>query len=233
MESFGRIIAAHRKEKKMSQIELAAALTNYGVTVRNTAVSSWEKNTSLPNVVQFLALCKILDITDIYNEFIGYCREKDPLAGLNEEGRERALEYISLLESSDKYRKEETTVIPFIREIKLFDLPASAGRGEFLDSDDYTMIEVGPEVPPSAEFGVRIKGNSMEPRFIDGQIVFVQPTRQVENGEIGIFYHNGNAYCKKMMSTKDGNYLISLNKEYDPIRVRKQDSFLVFGKVVG
>lgn len=186
----------------------------------------------MPNATQFLALCKILDITDIYNEFIGYCREKDPLAGLNEKGRERALEYISLLESSDKYRKEETTVIPFIREIKLFDLPASAGRGEFLDGEDYIMIEVGAEVPASAEFGIRIKGNSMEPRFVDGQIVFVQSTRQVENGEIGIFFLNGNAYCKKMMSTRDGNFLISLNKEYTPIPIRKQDSFLVFGRVV-
>lgn len=233
MKSVGRIIAAHRKEKKMSQIQLAAELKNYGFTLGNTAVSSWEKDVSVPSATQFFALCKILGITDIYNEFIGCCRETDPLAGLNEEGRERALEYISLLESSDKYRKEETTVIPFIREIKLFDLPASAGRGEFLDGEDYTMIEVGAEVPVSAEFGIRIKGNSMEPRFVDGQIVFVQPTRQVENGEIGIFFLNGNAYCKKMMSTREGNFLVSLNKEYTPIPIKKQDSFLVFGRVVG
>lgn len=232
MESFGRIIAKYRKVAKMSQHELASELKNYGFSVGNTAISTWEKDMNSPSAMQFLAVCKILNITNIYNEFIGY-NPADPLAKLNSEGKEKALEYIELLENSGKYIKEEATVIPFSREIKLFDLPVSAGLGEFLDSEEYEMIEVGAEVPAVAQFGVRIKGDSMEPRFIDGQIVFIQPTEQIENGEIGIFYLNGNAYCKKLQANKDGNFLISLNKEYSPIQILKHDSFVTFGRVVG
>ena len=68
----GSILASHRKDKKMSQIELADKLRNYGVSISNAAVSAWEKDISVPNAHQFLALCKILGITDIYNTFIGF-----------------------------------------------------------------------------------------------------------------------------------------------------------------
>lgn len=74
---------------------------------------------------------------------------------------------------SGKYNKKSATVVPFTRQIKLFDIPVSAGAGRFLDSDAYELIDIGSEVPDSADFGLRISGNSMEPEYIDGQIVWV------------------------------------------------------------
>ncbi len=232
MESVGKIIAAHRKSKKMSQKELAIALKEYGFSLGNTAVAAWEQDINSPNAVQFLSVCKILGITDIYNTFIGY-NPDDPLSRLNEEGRKKVLDYVELLEGSDKYIREEITVVPFIRELPLYDLPVSAGTGEFLDGESYRIIEVGAEVPKTATFGVRIKGDSMEPRFVNGQVVFIQPTPQIENGEIGIFSLNGDAYCKKLSSTRNGTFLVSLNEAYDPIPLHKDDSFVTFGRVVG
>ena len=60
------------------------------------------------------------------------------------------------------------------------------------------VIEVGNEAAPEADFGIRIHGDSMEPRYISEQIVWVQQTEELESGEIGIFYLDGNAYCKKL-----------------------------------
>ena len=143
------------------------------------------------------------------------------------------MEYISLLVDSGKYTPEKATIIPFTRVIKLFDIPASAGTGSFLDSDDFTEIEVGEEFPTDADFGIRISGDSMEPRFINGQIVWVKQQETLLNGEIGIFYLDGNAYCKKIKDDKEGLFLISLNSKYNPIPVTDNNSFKVFGKVVG
>ena len=100
-KKIGITLATYRKDKKMSQIELADKLRNYGINVSNAAISAWEKDISSPNAHQFLALCKILGITDIYNEFIGF-NPDDPLAKLNEEGKEKALEYIGLLLLSER-----------------------------------------------------------------------------------------------------------------------------------
>ena len=47
------------------------------------------------------------------------------------------------------------------------------------------------------------------------------------NGEIGIFYLNGNTYIKELHDEPDGVYLISLNQKYRPIQVLESD-FLKF-----
>lgn len=227
----GCILASHRKEKKMSQIDLAEKLQGYGVNVSNAAVSAWEKDSSVPNAHQFLALCKILDITDIYNEFIGF-NPDDPMAKLNEEGKAKALEYIGLLLLSAQFQKKETTIIPFRRKIKWSLLASSAGTGEFLDDENFEIIEVGEEVPEEADFGLALNGDSMEPRYHDKQAVWVQQTTSLNSGEIGIFYLDGMTYCKQLKDDKDGVYLISLNSKYEPIKVTDDSSFRIFGRVL-
>lgn len=78
-------------------------------------------------------------------------------------------------------------------------MPASAGSGVFLDSDSYTLIDVDENVPEAATLAVRISGDSMTPLFNDGQIVYVHHQQELENGEIGIFVLNGEAFCKKLV----------------------------------
>ena len=230
-KKIGVTLATYRKKKKLSQIELADKLTHYGINVSNAAISAWEKDISQPNTQQFLALCKILGITDIYNEFIGF-NPDDPLARLNEEGKAKALEYIGLLLLSEQFQKQEATIIPFRRKIKWSLLASSAGTGEFLDDENFETIEVGEEVPEDADFGLALNGDSMEPRYHDKQAVWVQQTNSLSNGEIGIFYLDGMTYCKQLKDDKDGVYLISLNSKYEPIKGTDDSSFKIFGRVL-
>jgi phage repressor protein C with HTH and peptisase S24 domain len=115
----------------------------------------------------------------------------------------------------------------------VYNLPVSAGLGEYLDSDDYEEIEVDATVPLSADYGVRVSGDSMYPRFTDKQVVWVHEQPAVDSGEIGIFYYQGGAYIKKLEDGGEGLRLISINPVYKPIRITDPDSFRVFGKVVG
>ena len=119
------------------------------------------------------------------------------------------------------------------RILPLYRLAVSAGTGEFLDSDDYDAVTVGEEVSPQADFGVRIAGDSMEPLFVDGQIVWVRRQSSIKSGEIGIFLFNGSGYCKRFMRTRSGVRLVSLNTRYAPIKVEEGDELRLFGKVVG
>ncbi len=251
MEKIGATIAKKRKEAKLSQGELAERLKDFGFTPSVASISSWEKDVSVPNAMQFLAVCKVLNIENIFSEFLGTERKNfEAFAGLNEEGRRKAKEYISLLLLSDEFREkvptqsknEEKRSVTRIdgsnvkkkvtRILRLYNLPASAGTGEFLDGEDYTEVEVGPEVSMAADFGIRIKGNSMEPRYTNGQTVWIKRCKELENGEIGIFFLNGNAYCKKLQKDKNGVSLISLNPDYDPINIVDGDEIAIFGKVL-
>jgi len=216
---------------KLSQYDLADQLVNYGVNVSNAAISAWEKNSTVPNANQFLALCKILGITDIYNEFIGF-NPNDVMARLNDEGKEKVLEYIGLLLLSEQFQKKEASIIPFRRKIKWSLLSSSAGTGEFLDDENFEIIEVGEDVPEEADFGLALNGDSMEPKYHDKQAVWVQKTDTLNNGEIGIFYLDGMTYCKQLKNDKDGLFLISLNSKYQPIEITTESDFRVFGRVL-
>lgn len=217
--------------KGMSQTEVSGEFMKRGYNVSNRSISFWETGRNQLNAEQFLVLCDILGISDIRAAF-----RRDEVAtlstGLNEEGRQKLSEYASLLKASGLYQPAE--IIPIhSRPIKRYLLPVSAGTGQFLDDDAYDEIEVGSEVPEIADFGVTISGNSMEPRFIDGQTVWVHEQEELSEGEIGIFFYAGNAYIKKLGYAGNMTLLLSLNPAYEPIQIQKNEEFKVFGKVVG
>lgn len=139
------------------------------------------------------------------------------------------LEHELARKETDKPKTQFVSVIDIPRrQLPLHMLPASAGDGAFLDSENYEIIEVGPEVPLAANFGVRLTGNSMEPRFADGDIVWVKKQPCLEEGQIGIFILNGEGYCKKYHKDR----LESLNPEYDDIILGKYDDLRIVGQVL-
>lgn len=228
----GSKLSELRKARKMSQQEVAKLVSVGSDPISNRAVSKWETGDTLPNAEQFLALCRIYDIRDVLSTFLGMEGPNDEgLNSLNKLGRERVDEYISLLKESPEFSYKQR-VIRIKRQMPLYDLPASAGTGVFLDSDSYTLIDVDEAVPENANLAVRISGDSMTPLYTDGQIVYVRQQPDLKPGEIGIFVLNGEAYCKKL-ETDGGIKLISLNPNYKPIKVKYSYELRVIGKVVG
>lgn len=230
--SIGRMIRAYRKKEGLTQSELAGRLRDFGIPISPKTISGWENDLIEPGARTLLCLCRLLHIPDCVEEYFGNNPE-NPLSGLNEDGKKLARSYIEQLLSPTCYAKVPRVLPLPKRLLRLFDVGVSAGTGNFLDSDSYEEIEVGDEVPKSADFGVRISGDSMEPRFVNHQTVFVHRQEVLSSGETGIFSLNGNAYCKVFRETPEGVFLISLNPKYAPIPVRGSDAFHIFGKVVG
>lgn len=118
------------------------------------------------------------------------------------------------------------------RRIPMYDLPVSAGVGEFLseNSQSHTDITI-PDSPRTmeADYALRISGNSMEPRYRSGDVLLVQTAESVEEGELGIFVLDGSGYFKKY----GGDRLISLNEQYAPILLKDFSSVTCCGRVVG
>ncbi len=94
------------------------------------------------------------------------------------------------------------------------------------------MVVVGSEVPESASFGIRLNGDSMTPRYLDGQIVWVYRTSELLNGDIGIFFLDGNAYCKRLHKESNLLELVSINPAYAPIPITEASDFRIYGRVV-
>jgi transcriptional regulator with XRE-family HTH domain len=230
MNDLGKTIAKHRKEHKIKQSELALKLEYYDIFVKPNTVSAWESGLSIPNSKQLLAICEILNIYDIYTEFVNP-NPINPFRNLNEIGVAKVMDYIHLLEKSGEYKTADIIPIHILRERKVFYTTVSAGTGSFLDGEDYEMY-TSPDIPEEASFGVYVSGDSMEPRYHNEELIWIEQTEQLEDGEIGIFYLDGNAYVKKFQNNENGTYLVSLNKKYDPIPVTENNSFKIFGRVL-
>ena len=116
------------------------------------------------------------------------------------------------------------------RSISLFELPVSAGVGVYLDDSQAETITIpGGKKTADADYALRISGNSMEPKYHNGDILLVQTTDSVEIGELGIFLLDGCGFFK----IYGGDRLLSLNEDYGPIMLKDFDDIQCKGRVVG
>ena len=79
--------------------------------------------------------------------------------------------------------------------------------------------EISAELASTGEFfGLQIHGDSMEPKFSDGDVVIVRQQDDAESGDIVIATVNGtDATCKRLRKYRDGIELISTNPSYEPM----------------
>ena len=229
----GRKLRDIRKKQGISQKEMADLLCKRGVNVTNQAVSKWESGASYPSAVQFLIICDILQIYDIGGVFLGKSHEL--LMGLNAEGRERVTEYAGMLRDSGLFDEDSGTGPrgTKLRRLPVYDLDEISGSGKMLDSADYKLVTVGNEVPLEANFGVYISGESMEPDYHGGQIVWIRQQPRLEHGDVGVFMYESKCYFKRLRDRVGGMRLQSIDSNYPDIIIAEPEKILMFGKAVG
>lgn len=109
-------------------------------------------------------------------------------------------------------------------------LPAGAGTGVYLDDSRTEPLKiVHTNIADRANYAIRVSGDSMEPKFHDGDIVLVETCPSINIGEIGIFIVNGEGFIKQY----DGDTLISLNPKRKNIHLQEDDTVFCRGRVLG
>lgn len=116
-------------------------------------------------------------------------------------------------EDSPDDKREDYIRIPVLGRVAA-GIPIDAIE-EIIDWEDISadMAAGGAEY-----FGLQIRGNSMEPKISDGDIVIVRKQPDVESGEIAVVLVNGDdATVKRVKKSAAGITLISNNPAYDPM----------------
>jgi len=242
----GMRIAEARNNGGLSLAAFSKLLADYGVSVSAAAINKWELGGSTPNAYQLLAIRQALNIENA-DFFMSNAAQPE----LNAEGLKKVAEYKADLIASGRY-KPQPKVVPFIKYIDMpvSSLAVSAGTGAFLDEGNFEMISF-PEasVPKGADFGVRVSGNSMEPVYHDGQIVWVQQCEQIGVGEVGIFVYDGDGYLKVYSEQEPDEaereaftdsygvvhmqpVMVSYNQAYDDRPISAYAGFRVVGRVL-
>ena len=79
--------------------------------------------------------------------------------------------------------------------------------------------EISEELAHTGDFfALKIKGDSMEPRICNGDVVIVRKQNYAESGDLVIVLVNGDsATCKKLAKYPSGIRLIPFNQAYEPL----------------
>lgn len=102
---------------------------------------------------------------------------------------------------------------------------------------DYEDISAEMAAGGAEYFGLQIKGDSMEPKIGNGDIVIVRKQPDVESGEIAVVLVNGDdATVKRVKKSAAGITLIANNPAYDPVFYSNEDieklPVAILGRVV-
>lgn len=148
---------------------------------------------------------------------------------LDARGRNTVLSLLEKEADNSAFAEEEKKK----RLLPVFDAPAAAGTGlpVLTEEQGFEPYEEG-QIPKGSSFGIRISGDSMEPLFSDGDLVYVEKAQEISHGQIGIFLLNGESLCKKFEIREGESYLISFNPAYPPIHVLESDDMKLVGRVL-
>lgn len=216
---------------KERRLELGLTLEEVGdiVGVGKSTVRKWEQgmisNMGRDKIVSISKALKIspLDILEIEEQNNIYTIYNQ----LNPHRQTKVYNFAT--DQLNEQRVEETPAI--YHTVEVYSL-LSAGTGIVdLDPTDTTEIELNGHVPQH-DLAFEVRGDSMEPVFENGEIVFVKKTQDIHNGQIIAVQINEEAYIKKVYINDDHMRLVSLNKEYEDIIANENDDIRIVGKVL-
>lgn len=224
-------IKALAKEKNVS-----ISCIEQSVGLGNGIIGKWKKQSPSCDRIKLVA-----DYLNTSIDYLVYGEEKSsPASELSADEQELLYNFKKLsdisksrvLERAETLAELESPLViePEFTYIDLYEMPVSTGTGIDLSGYDKEEIKVKPGIEvEQADFCLKISGDSMEPDFHDGDIVLVKGKPKIEIGQIGIFVVNGSGYIKELGKNK----LISLNDDYNDIRLTENDSVWCMGEVIG
>lgn len=118
----------------------------------------------------------------------------------------------------------QTKRIPLIGNV-------AAGQPILAEEDYETYIDS----PCKADYALRVEGDSMEPGFIDGDIIYIKAQDDVDDGQIAVVLLDDSAALKHVYHIQNGLMLTSDNPKYPPMHMTFEDYNVirVLGIVVG
>jgi repressor LexA len=113
---------------------------------------------------------------------------------------------------------------------------SSCGKPKDYDLNGYEPVPVPSDMYRDGMYAVEAEGDSMSPKINDGDIVYCQPNRIIDNGNIVHYWLNGESGIKKYKINEQGTIisLIPINSDYDVITIHCDDVHeLLMARIVG
>lgn len=212
MKDIGRLIAILRKEKKISQDELAKMLN-----CTKQTVSNYERGIRRPDYEMLEAIADSLNV---------------PMAFfLSEEEQQEELDRIFGIS-----RRKETQLPAGAIPVKRVKVPllGNIAAGEPITADQEYDTYVDADEDLHCDYALRIDGDSMTPTVQLGDLVFIRQQDDVDDGQIAAVLIDEGATLKRVRHIPNGLLLMSDNPKYEPMvfTFPDCDTIRILGKAV-
>lgn len=197
---------------------------------RNTGIppstfSDWKKGKSKPKHE------KMMKIANYFNVNVEWLEGTSDYRNIYQQWNH---DYPDVAEDAEKIKAG--VLLPVLDEVRA-GIPNHMIDPDIIDSMT-EWEEISPKLAKTGSFfACRIKGNSMEPKICNGDIVIVRQQPDAENGEIVIAKVDGeDECCKRLIKNQEGITLQSFNPDYAPLYFSNDDiqkqPVIIIGKVI-
>lgn len=228
---FGKFFKDLRDEKQLTLIELSertGVSKSYLHDIENEKIAPSDK--IIDKLLNFYTLSK--EKTEELQKIIAYAKTPD----LVMKEFEKTKKELNKLTSEISRIKSKESEIEFKSNDNYYSVPVySYVRAGFnqVENAPEPLYELDIPLPKVRGdlIGIEVKGDSMEPKFHQGDIVLVKAGVMPENKEIGVFVVDNKTVIKVFNKDKTGRVILtSFNIEHEPIIVDEYTEFGVVGK---
>ena len=223
-----------RRERGINMKDAARALG-----MPYTTYVNYEKGTREPNSET------LIEIANFYNTSIDYLLGKsniridDKTLDVVNEIDHDILEKAGNIRDALRLQQERDATIPAgfepLPEMTTIPLVGSIACGTPITAEENIEARIGIPAAWNADFALTCKGDSMEPRYQDGDIVCIRCQPEVENGQIAAVRIGEEATLKRFYQEGDTVTLVPVNPTYMPLVYRGTElsDIQIEGRVVG
>lgn len=188
----GKCLKKRRESKLLSQTEIATQLG-----VNRSSYNSWESGRSTPNKMNLLILSEILDVEPSY--FESEYNIVNNYLQLSDSNQDLADEVVGSLLAKQIQNESESKVVPLFPVRILKDIPLSAGLGDNY-YDEYEYETVYSKEEHNYDIAAFIHGDSMMPRYSDGEVALINETGFDYNGAVYAIHLNGQTFILSLVT---------------------------------
>ena len=132
--------------------------------------------------------------------------------------------YQQLMYTYDKQLNEDQEIYNYVEHIAYDKVLAVDNINSFMDC---------PPTMPSASLAIRVNDSTLEPKYSNGDYVFVEFNSPLANNDLAVVSLNGQVLIRKY-TNKEGKIGLSvLDKSIPKVTVSNKDNFYIIGKVLG
>lgn len=225
-------------ERNLKQVDILRMTEPYkketGIKLGKSTLSQYVNGVQSPDQDRYYLLSKTLNVSEPW--LMGYDvskervpdEERNNLNGLNEVYNQLDdLRQRKVYNFAERQLEEQN-------QVKIYGAVAANPEAMTYVDETYHDDYITKDVPNNADGALVVNGNSMEPGYKNGSIVFYKKQSNVENGELAVVDIDGDgATFKQVMFDYDNEKIVlkSLNKDY-PDRELEGNRVRIIGKVL-